>query len=146
LPCASRFCQAPCFRMDEFTDTAALDRKIAKYIEERDVVAGLIRKAVDENASAVLDPTEYDDRYNALVARYEALEEKRGAAQREKRSRELRRAQAAAFFAEVTAREGLLDEFDEQLWNCTVESMAVLVGGGFRVRFKDQLEVEVPGK
>jgi len=132
--------------MDEFTDTAALDRKIAKYIEERDVVAGLIRKAVDENASAVLDPDDYDDRYNALVARYEALEEKRAGAQREKRSRELRRAQAAAFFAEVESREGMLDEFDEQLWNCTVESMTVLVGGGFRVRFKDQLEVEVSGK
>ena len=132
--------------MDEFTDTAALDRKIAKYIEERDVVAGLIRNAVDEGARAAVDPDDYDDRYNGLVARYEALEEKRRAAQREKRSRELRRAQAAAFFAEVEAREGLLTEFDEQLWNCTVESMTVLGGGGFRVRFKDQLEVEVSGK
>ncbi|MCL2105823.1 MAG: recombinase family protein [Oscillospiraceae bacterium] len=132
--------------VDEFTDTSALDHKIAKYIEECDVVAGLIRKAVDENASAAVDPDEYDERYNALVARFQALEEKRNGAQREKRSRELRRVQAAAFFAEVEAREGLLAGFDEQLWNCTVQSVTVLVGGGFRVRFKDQIEIEVTGK
>jgi hypothetical protein len=46
------------------------------------------------------------------------------------------------FFSEVEAREGLLAGFDEELWNCTVESMTVLVGGGFRVRFKDGLEVD----
>ena len=132
--------------MDELTDTAALDRKIARYIDECGVVAGLIRKAVDESARDAIDLTEYENRYNALVARYETAKEKHEAAVREKRSRELRRAQAAAFFAEVEAREGLLAGFDEQLWNCTVESMTVLVGGGFRVRFKDRLEVEVPAK
>jgi hypothetical protein len=132
--------------MNELTDTADLERRIAKYIEECDVVAGLIRRAVEENASAAVDPADYDDRYNALVARYEAAKEKHEAAAREKRSRELRRAQAAAFFAEVEARDGLLAGFDEELWNCTMESMTVLVGGGFRMRFKDGQEVEVPAK
>jgi hypothetical protein len=127
--------------MEELTDTTVLDRRIAKYIAECDVVAGLIRKAVDESARAAVDPAEFEDRYNALAARYEAAKEKHEAAAREKRSRELRRAQAAAFFAEVEAREGFLAGFDEELWNCTVESMTVLVGGGFRVRFKDGLEV-----
>jgi DNA invertase Pin-like site-specific DNA recombinase/predicted GIY-YIG superfamily endonuclease len=127
-------------KMDELADTAALDSKIAKYIDECDVVTGLIRKAVEENASAAIDPAEYDERYNALVARYEAAKEKHEAAAREKRLRELRRVQAAAFFAEVEAREGMLTKFDEQLWNCTVESVTVLAGGGFRVRFKDGCE------
>ena len=68
--------------MEEITDIAALDRRIAKYTEECEVVAGLIRNAVDESARAAVDPAEYETRYNALVARYEATKEKvgRGAA------------------------------------------------------------------
>jgi len=132
--------------MDELTDTTVLDRRIAKYTEECEVVGELIRKAVEENARVAQDQDEYEARHNALVARYEAAKEKADEAQTEKRQRELRRARAAAFFAEVEGREGLLAGFDEELWNCTVESATVLIGGGFRVRFKDGLEVEVPGK
>jgi hypothetical protein len=130
----------------EETDTAALDRRVAKYAEECEVVGELIRKAVEENARVAQDQAEYAARHNALVARYEAADEKVKAAQSEKRQRELRRARAEAFFAEVEGREALHAGFDEELWNCTVESMTVLIGGGFRVRFKDRLEVEVPAK
>ena len=126
--------------MDELTDTTALERKMAKYTEECEVVAGLIRKAVEEGARAAVDAAEYEARYTALVARYEAAEIKCNAAVQGKRSRELRRVQAAAFFAEVEAREGRLAEFDEQFWNCTIENITVLVDGGFRVRFKDRCE------
>jgi len=130
-------------QMVEMTDTAALDRRIAKYTEECEVVAELIRKAVDENARVAQDQDDYGARHNALIARYEAAKEKADAAQAEKRQRALCRAQSEAFYAEVEAREGYLTVFEEQLWNCTVESVTVLVGGGFRVRFRDKLEVNV---
>ena len=132
--------------MEEITDTVALDSRIAKYTEECEVVGELIRKAVEENARVAQDQDEYEARHNALVARYEAAKEKADDAQAEKHQRELRRARAAAFFAEVEGRTDFLAGFDEELWNCTVESVMVLVQGGFRVRFKDGLEVEVPAK
>ena len=132
--------------MEEVTDTSALDRRIAKYTDECEVVAELIRKAVEENARVAQDQDEYEARHNALVARYEAAKAKVDEAQAEKRQRDLRRAQAAAFFAEVEGRTDFLAVFDEQLWNCTVRSVMVLVQGGFRVRFKDEWEVEVPVK
>jgi len=123
--------------MDEFTDTSALDRRIAKYTDECEIVAELIRKAIEENARAVQNQDEYTARHNALVARYETAKGKADAAQSEKRQRELRRAQAEAFFREIKSRKELLVEFDEQLWNCTVESIAVLDNGGLWVRFRD---------
>jgi DNA invertase Pin-like site-specific DNA recombinase len=145
--------------MEELTDTTVLDRRIAKYTEECEVVSELIRKAVEEigakNAPgehfsqhalacrAAQGLSDYEERHNALAARYEAAKAKADEAQAEKRQRELRRARAAAFFAEVESRENLLAGFDEELWNCTVESVMVLVGGGFRVRFKDECEVEI---
>ena len=126
--------------MEEITDTTALDHRIAKYTEECEVVGELVRKAVEENARVARDQDEYETRHNALIARYEAAKAKADEAQVEKRQRELRRTRAAAFFAEVEGRDGLLAGFDEELWNCTVESLMVLVGGGFRVRFKDGCE------
>jgi len=129
--------------MDEITDTADLALRITEYTEECEVVAELIRRIVDENARAAQNQADYEARYNALVVRYGTAKEKADAAQSEKRQRELLRARAEAFFAEVESRESLLAGFDEELWNCTVESVTVLIGGGFRVRFKDKLEVTV---
>ena len=51
-----------------------------------------------------------------------------------------------AGYARVSSGKDAMTGFDEELWNCTVESVTVLVCGGFQVRFKDRLEVEVPGK
>jgi hypothetical protein len=129
--------------MGELTDTAALEQRIAKADEECEVVAELIRKAVDENARAALDPEAYEIRYSALVARYETAKAEGDEAALEKRSRELRRARAAAFFAEVERRASVLAEYDEELWCCTVESVTVLVGGGFKFCFRDGANVAV---
>jgi regulator of replication initiation timing len=127
--------------MAELFDTTALDKRIAKASAECEEVSALIRTAVEENARAALDQAAFQVRYDALAARYTAAKERLDAAEREKRGLELRRARAEAFFSEVEGREGLLAEFDEELWCCTVECVTVLVGGGLRVRFKDGREV-----
>jgi DNA invertase Pin-like site-specific DNA recombinase len=127
--------------MAELLDTSALDKRIAKATADCEEASALIRAAVEENARAALDQAAFQLRYDALAARYTAAKERLDAAEREKRRLELRRARAEAFFSEVEGREGVLAEFDEELWNCTVESVTVLREGGLRVRFKDGAEV-----
>jgi hypothetical protein len=125
----------------ELLSTDALNRKIAKATAECEEIAALTRAAVEENARQPLDQTAFSVRYEALSARYAAAKERLDAAERDKRGLELRRARAEAFFAEVEGREGLLADFDEELWNCTVESVTVLREGELRFRFKDGQEV-----
>ena len=55
-------------------DTTALEKKRAELQSEYDVVMELMRKCVEENARTTLDQEEYSQRYNALVERYQAVQ------------------------------------------------------------------------
>lgn len=52
-------------------DTTDLDTEMEELLRELDVIAGLIRKCIDENSATAQDQTEYTSRYNAYVDRYE---------------------------------------------------------------------------
>lgn len=51
-------------------DTTDLDTEMEELLRELDVIAGLIRKCIDENSATAQDQTEYTSRYNAYVDRY----------------------------------------------------------------------------
>jgi predicted nuclease with TOPRIM domain len=59
--------------IETLTDTSKLDKESAKLQSECEVVAELIRKCVDENASRVMNQKEYQSRYTGLVERYEEI-------------------------------------------------------------------------
>ena len=54
------------------TDISALEREYTKQQNEHDVVEGLIRRLIAENAQVGLDPDEYARREEELLARYDA--------------------------------------------------------------------------
>ena len=68
----SRYIEALEASCAELTDLRELDAGIAASQQELDVVAGLMQRAIEENAHAALDQGEYSRRYNALRERYEA--------------------------------------------------------------------------
>ena len=53
--------------LKELLDTATLDADSESLLQEMDVVAGMIRQMVNENANQATDQTAYADRYNSLV-------------------------------------------------------------------------------
>ena len=57
------------------TDTKGLDREETDVINEKEIVVKSIRKLIEENAHVVIDPSEYERRYNEFMARYEAAKE-----------------------------------------------------------------------
>lgn len=54
------------------TDTSALKQERAKQQNEHDVVEGLIRRLISENAQVGLDPDDYAQWEEELLARYDA--------------------------------------------------------------------------
>ena len=80
------------------TDQSDLDAEALLQTEEADVSAEMVRKWVFENASKAQDQEAYEQRYNALRARYEA------ATQRLKQIEEERR---LLYVAVTRAREKL---------------------------------------
>ena len=129
----------------ELTDLRNLDADIAASLQEREVVAGLMQRAIEENAHAALDQSDYTQRYNGLRQRYEA-EQTRGddlAAQR--RERVAKRAKVRRFLEDLRKQEGLITSFDVHAWNTLAEGIMVYGTQDLMVQFKDGSEIRVEG-
>ena len=126
--------------IDGLTDCSALDAEDASLCAERDIVAGMIQQMVEENARTALDQESYTVRYDELAARYETAEAKLAANKTARQERRVRREKLTAFIDRIEARDGLLTEFDEGLWNATVETVTVKYGGELEFRFRGYVE------
>jgi site-specific DNA recombinase len=107
------------------TDTSALAQEHARQQSERDVVEGLIRRLIAENAQVGLDLDEYTRREADLVARYDTAKTAMTDTEAQIQERKNRRTKLAAFIRTLEKQDGLITTFDERLWNATVESVTV---------------------
>ena len=127
----------------ELVDTRTLNREAIALSQECVVAAELIQQAIADNAHAAQDQSEYQRRYDALVARYEEAKAKLDALQAEKRGRAAKKARIQQFLSELRRQDELLRDFDERAWSVLAESITVLAGGAMLVRFRDGTEITV---
>ena len=120
------------------TDTYALEQEHAKQQSEYDVVEGLIRRLIAENAQVSLDPDDYARREEELLARYDAAKSAMPDIEAQIQERKTRRTKLAAFIRAIEKQDGLITEFDEQLWNTTVEGVTVFEKGRMELSFKSE--------
>ncbi|MDR1927517.1 MAG: recombinase family protein [Oscillospiraceae bacterium] len=125
-------------------DTTALDKEAAKLGEERDVLMELIRKCVDDNARTAQDQEVYQEKFESLVARYEAVGARLEAIAEEQKERGARKSRICRFLDELRSADGLLAEFDEALWCALVDTVTVHKDGALKFTFKDGGEITVP--
>ena len=71
------------------------------------------------------DQKEYNERYDALVSRYEDTERRRDAVMEQIDQIMIRRRKIERFIASVKDLPKLITEFDESLWAGLVDSMTV---------------------
>jgi hypothetical protein len=111
------------------TDHTALDFEAKQQTEEVDVLSELIRKCVAENATTPQDQEVYAERYMVLKARYEVATQRLKQIEDQRMERKQRRQKMLEFIRMLVNTVGLLTEFDEGLWNATVETVTVQVDG-----------------
>ena len=132
-----------CLIQRELLDTATLDRKCEKLLQEMDVVAGMIQQMVKENAAQAANQIDYTNRYNALVDRYENLQLRYDALQAQKQRKQL---QAAAMDDCLTALEEvdlLQIQFSDALWNTVVDHVTVYTDEWLVFHFKNGADISV---
>jgi len=146
----------------ELTDLRELDAGITASQQELDVVAGLMQRAIEENAGyetsrcdvsprpalagpAALDQGEYARRYNALRERYEAEKARQDGLAAQRRERVAKRARIRRFLEDLRDREALITVFDEHAWNALVEGVMVCADSDLMVRFRDGTEIRAAG-
>ena len=125
------------------TDTEALDKEAAAQQSECDVALELIRKCVEDNTRAASNQAEYQRRYDALAARYEAAKKRLGEVTEEKQNRAAKQKSLSRFMGDFERCDGLLAEFDEGLWREMVEAVTVHSEKDVAVTFRDGSTIHV---
>ena len=97
----------------------------------------LIQKCIGENARIALDQSEYQDRYNALVERFETAKAHFDEVSELVSSKKARLKLVEAFVSELAKHDGLVVEFDERLWFSLVDFATVGADREMRFTFKD---------
>jgi site-specific DNA recombinase len=100
-----------------------------------DIIAD-VEKLVAENARTPLNQTEYDRRFKGLEKKLNGLESEKKNLQGQILSKNARLKQIEAALVEMRKQDGLISEFDEQLWLTMVEAVVVGKDGesAFRLR------------
>ena len=123
------------------SDCSALDAEILALQEELDVVAGLIRKCVEENSRDAQNQSEYGVRYHGYVERYEATQNKLAELRREHVLRQAK-ADAIGAFMFAVSEQDVLTDFDARLWTAIICSVTVHSDGRMLFHFLTGAEIE----
>lgn len=128
--------------MDVLTDTTEIDGKIADLLQEAEVVTGLTRKIIEENASNAMNQAEFSRKYKGYEDRYTAIRDK---VEKLREQSEQRKAQAdsiSAFMFELHETDEPVVEFDSKLWLSVIDCVVVRHNGTLLFRFRNGMEIE----
>ena len=127
----------------ELLDFTAIDTECDGILQELDVVAGMIRQMVSENAKQATDQATYADRYNSLVERYEKLQTEYDALLHQKERQQIQ-AEVISNCLDALEELDLLDiTFTDALWNTVVDHVTVYADSHLMFHFKNGAEMEV---
>lgn len=111
--------------MARLGDTTALEKERRILDEQLGVDAKAVNDLIARNARVAQDQKEYNERYDALVSRYEETEKKRDAVMEKIDQIMIRRRKIERFIESVKDLPELIAEFDERLWSGLMDSMTV---------------------
>ena len=124
-------------------DTATLDTDRESILQEMDVVAGMIRQMINENANQATDQAAYADRYNSLVERYEKLRAEYDSLQQQKERRQVQANAIGGCLFALEELDLLQITFYDELWNTVVDHVTVYADVRLVFQFKNGSSVTV---
>lgn len=125
------------------SDCSAIDAELETLNEEINVVAGLVKACVKENASTAQSQEEYSKKYNGLLARYEKATALVKEITAEKAQKQIRERDLRLFIESLKKQPHALEEWDERLWVALIDKATVYRDGRIVFRFKSGKEIEV---
>ena len=123
------------------TDNTVLETELETLRNEQEVVAGLTRKLVNENATTARRQPDYYEKYTALVDRYEELGSQIVILEQKCVEREVRAKEIRSYLNTIVSQNGELTQFDPRVWVEVVDLVTVFHDGKVVFRFKDGREI-----
>ena len=106
-----------------------LNAKISETTGEMEVVAGLIQKAIENNATHAQDQDEYNRHYNKLADRYEKLKKRLGTLEEERDERQHKSETLSGFLFEMTEFDYLDAEFKDSRCIAMLDHVTIYADG-----------------
>ena len=122
-------------------DTTALESELSELEAEINIAAELIEDCINENAHVALDQTEYQKRYDALVARFDKVKGRQTEVTDLIAERKARKHLIETYLNGLRGREPLT-EFRDTDWLAMVDYITVHSKKDIRVTFKDGTEIK----
>lgn len=110
--------------------------------QEIEVVTELAKKAIYENARAVVSQDEFNERNNSYLERHRKATERVAELEGLRCERQSKFLMLEGFIQVIEARPLILEEFDDKLWAVTVETLRVTPDDRLMFSFKDGTEIE----
>ena len=128
-------------RLASISDMSDIDAEIDRVSVEIESLIDQSKRLIEENARSIHDQEEYKRRHAVLVEQYSQASEKLMHLQDERGIRMDRQKSIEWFMESFSRHEGLLEDFDEELFFSVLDSMIVHADGSVVVRFRDGEEV-----
>ena len=109
----------------EIDDTESLETEKARLCGESRLLYNKIQSYIDKNATETLNQYEYREHYNTLSGEYEELKQKIEKIDTKLKNKRARVISIENFLNEISAKEKLIDTFDEKLFTGVVDKIIV---------------------
>lgn len=127
---------------DEYLNTEAIDAELDSLADEMEVVEALTNKLIAENATTAMPQDEYNRKYDALVQRYHAAEEKVRQLQGRKVTRSFQADVMECFMTDLMTLDASLPiRYSDRLWLNLIDRVTVYEDGRLVFRFKNGTEI-----
>lgn len=124
-------------------DTGGLEKQLNDLTAQHVKMLDDLRIYMEENTRQVQDQTEYNRRFSEMSATCTELEAQIAKAKENILVQQGRKEQIRRCLNELRRCGDILEEFDLDLWNATVESATISSDGMFTIRFRDGTEIPV---
>lgn len=107
------------------TNTDEIDKRIASFTSEIEIVSELVKKLIRDNSSAAQSQDDYQAKYNELSSRYDEAKKALEEAMQDKIYKQGQGIKLQSFLESLKQKESVLDEWNEELWMIMVEKATV---------------------
>lgn len=125
-----------------YSDCTELDEQCQSITREMEDISEVTRRLISMNATTAQDQKAFTEQYNSCVERFDACASQLEELEKEKA---LRQSRAVAFDAFITALKqspDCLTEFDERVWQITLEKATVYHDGRIVFQFLNGTEID----
>ena len=127
----------------EIDDTEFLETEKARLCGESRLLYTKIQNYIDKNATETLDQDNYREHYNTLSSEYEEIKQKIEKIDTKLKNKSARVISIENFLNEISAKENLINIFDEKLFTSVVDKIVVKSYTKVAIEFKNGQELSL---